>query len=135
MGDIQVSQIRGHEVAIDGSVARVACRDDAGKEFKMVIPTEAIDDLIKNLQMIYMSAKLTRETSRPVQVPHVQFMEQEPVFIVNAMGGVSRPDGQLDLRVGQVLGPVFQLSIPKEQSRVLYDLLRDVFATDDDKPN
>jgi hypothetical protein len=135
MPDIEVSQIRTNEVSLDGRFARVACRNDAGHEFNMVIPTDAIYDLIKNLQMISMSAKLIMETSRPIQVPHVQFMEAEPVFIVNALGGVSRPDGQLDLRVGQVLGPTFQLSIPKAQSQVLYNLLLDVFARDDEKPN
>jgi hypothetical protein len=75
-------------------------------------------------------------TSDPVRVPMVKFGEPEPTFYVTALGGTVRPEtGLVQLRIGQMSGPNFQISMRKEQSEILYNLLLEVFATGDDKPS
>ena len=66
----------------------------------------------------------------------VKFGEPEPTFYVTALGGTVRPEtGLVQLRIGQMSGPNFQISMRKEQSEILYNLLLEVFATGDDKPS
>lgn len=133
---IELTTIEGSLVSEDGRFVKLNCHSREGEEVQIVIPTPALDNLVRNLQLIVMSANITMRTSDPIKVPVVQFMEPEPVFIVTALGGTSAPEtGLVQLRVGQMAGPNFQLSIMKEQAEVLYQLLLDVFATADDKPS
>lgn len=135
-GPIQLTSIEDSLVSEDGRSILLKCHAYDGKEFEIVIPSEALDNVARNLQLLTTSADIVRNTSDPVRVARVQFHEPEPTFYVTALGGkVHNETGLVQLRVGQALGPNFQLSMMKEQSQVLYNLLLEVFATDDEKPS
>lgn len=133
---IKLTTIEGSLVSQDGRFVLVNCHSYEGKEVKIIIPTTALDNLITNLQMLHTSADIVMRTSDPVRIPRVVFEPPEPTFIVTSLGGTVIPDtGVVQLRVGEMQGTVFQLSMVKEQSQVLYGLLLDLFAIDDDKPS
>ena len=133
---IQLETIEGSLVSQDGQYVLLNCHSVEGKDAQIVIPTRAVENLIANLQLLLTSAEIVMTTSDPIQVPKVVFNEPEPTFYVTALGGTVRPEtGLIQLRVGQAMGPNFQLSMMKEQSQVLYNLLLDVFAEGGDKPN
>jgi hypothetical protein len=133
---IQLETIEGSLVSKDGRHVLVKCRTAEGGETDIVIPTTALDNLIKNLQLLTTSAEIVMHTSDPIRVPTVTFDEPEPTFYVTALGGTVRPEtGLIQLRIGEIQGRVFQLSMMKEQSQVLYNLLLDVFASGDEAAN
>lgn len=132
---IQLKSTEGSLVSQDGRHVLVKCHGYDGKVAEIIIPTEALENVWRNLQLLSKSASLVMHTSNPVQVPTVKFEEPEPIFFVTALGGIVRPEtGLIELRIGETHGGTFQVSMVKEQSRVLYDLLLDVFAAEDDKP-
>ena len=86
--------------------------------------------------LLQTSAEIVMNTSDEVRIPQVRFNEPEPTFYVTALGGTVRPEtGLIQLRIGHQFGPNFQISMLKEQSRVLYDLLLDIWSGSDEKPN
>ena len=133
---IQLETIEGSLVSQDGQYVLLNCHSVEDKDAQIVIPTRALANLIENLKMLLTSAEIVMNTSDPIRVPNVQFNEPEPTFYVTGLGGTVRPEtGLIQLRIAQARGPNFQISMMKEQSEVLYNLLLEVFATGDDKPH
>ena len=129
---VELSRVLDYRVTKGGEISRVACEASDGSKFELIVPFEALFDVIRNLQMMELNLEILQRTStRPISLPTVEFMEPDPLFMVNALGGIVQPDGQVALRIGEVGGNTFQLLIPKSQSRVLFDLLLEVFAEDD----
>ena len=67
-GYVDFNRITDIAVREDGKEIRLTCQGKDAGEFDMLIPTEALADLIANLQMIHMSASIRRDMYRPVQV-------------------------------------------------------------------
>ncbi len=133
--EIELSRVINFSTRQDGEQVKVACENEKGEQFDLVVPWVALTDVIVNLQRVELNLEIVRK-SRGISFRHYEFVEADPLFIVNALGGIVRPDGQVDLRIAEVMGSTFQLSIPKAQSQILFDLLFEVFAaSDDDKLN
>ena len=133
---IQIATIKGSMVSEDGRFVILRCQARDGGERELMIPTPALRNVVTNLQMLATSALGVMETSDPVEVPTVNFGQPEPVFFVTALGGtVFSETGQVHLRIGQLNGPTFQIQMRREHSRILYNLLLDLFAIDDETPS
>jgi hypothetical protein len=134
---IVLTAVKGSLVSEDGRQVKLKCLAYDGTEKELIIPTRALRNVVINLQILSTSAEIIMETTHDdLVVPVVKFDEPEPVFFVTKLGGMARPEtGLVQLRVGQLHGPNFQLSMQKAEARVLFDLLLDLFATDDSKSN
>lgn len=135
-GYAELSRITGVSVREDGEEVKLTCQGRDGGEFDLLIPAEALGDLIANLQRISMSTNIKRATFRQPRVPSVKFVQPDPLFLVKHLGCVVRPEaGRIDLQIEQVYGPNFQVSFSREHSKFLFEALLQVYETDQEKSN
>src|ERR1044071_5191824 len=111
-GYVDIDRLGKIMVREDGQEIAITCHGKQAGEFDILIGVDALRDLITNLQQIHMSAQIRRDTYRPLGVRTAKFTEQEPLFVVEWLGCVVRPEiGLLDLQIEPVGGSPFQVSM------------------------
>jgi hypothetical protein len=135
-GYVDVDRLGEIAVKEDGGELMITCHGEVAGEFDILIKTDALRDLAYNLTQIYRSAEIRRRTFRPVALRKAEFIEQEPIFDVEYLGCVVRPEvGQIDLQIEPVGGAPFQVSMSEKHTKFLFDSLLQVYNPESDKPS